>query len=237
MPFFNKLNWVAFLNLGMVKKSTMEQILTLSDKKPIFEGLTRSVFINDKNPDYLIKIPSQAWQKKLSCFSSWRRFRKSVDINSPNMRELKEYMHHFNTPELATAEKHLLQIVGLIATDIGWGLVVKAERDQFGNYAKPFGQYKNEIPLYKNEISEFIAWVKSTKIVCYDLKFDNIVLSWRNNKPTLVLIDGIGENGIFALRHWFLKYNTAKNKHELQEFTDALQPFIELSSLNIHDNK
>lgn len=209
----------------------MEKILNLSGKKPLFEGLTRAVFVNDQNPDYLIKIPSQAWQKKIAGFSRWRQFRKSVDINSPNTRELKEYLHHFPTPEMAMAEKHLMQIVGLAATDIGWGLIVKAERDQFGNYAKPLGHYQNDIPLYKKEISEFIAWVKSTKIVCYDLKFDNILLGWRNAEPTLVLIDGIGENGLFPIRHLCLKYNTARNKHELQEFIDALKPFFNVSTV------
>lgn len=203
----------------------MDHILTLSDKAPLYEGLTRAVFINERNPDYLVKIPSLAWRKKIAGFSPWRRFRKAVDVNSPNTRELSEYMRHFADPDMAKNEKHLMQIGGLIATDIGWGLLVKAERDQAGNYAKTFGTYQNDIPRFRPEIDEFIAWVKSTSVICYDLKFDNILLSWRNGKPTLVLIDGIGETGLFALRKWFSKYNHAKNIHELQEFIDALKPF------------
>ncbi|WP_295896979.1 YrbL family protein [uncultured Bartonella sp.] len=203
----------------------MDHILTLSDKAPLYEGLTRAVFINDRNPDYLVKIPSLAWRKKIAGFSPWRRFRKAVDVNSPNTRELSEYMRHFADPDMAKNEKHLMQIGGLIATDIGWGLLVKAERDQEGNYAKTFGTYQNDIPRFRPEIDEFIAWVKSTSVICYDLKFDNILLSWRNGKPTLVLIDGIGETGLFTLRKWFSKYNHAKNIHELQEFIDALKPF------------
>ncbi len=38
----------------------MKQCLNLSDKKPLFEGLTRSVFVYEQNPDYLIKVPSPA---------------------------------------------------------------------------------------------------------------------------------------------------------------------------------
>lgn len=209
----------------------MEQCLNLSDKKPLFEGLTRLVFVNEQDPDYLVKVPSPAWHNKIACFSPWRRFRKSVDINSPNTRELREYIRNFPQPEHANHNKHLMQIVGFIATDMGWELIVKAERDQFGNYAKPLGQYQNDIALYKKEIAEFISWVRSTKIVCYDLKFDNILLSWRNGKPTLVLIDGIGEDRVFSIRHWCLKYNSIQNKYHLRQFTDELKSFIDLSSL------
>ncbi|WP_297323698.1 YrbL family protein [uncultured Bartonella sp.] len=67
-----------------------------------------------------------------------------MDINSPNTRELKEYKRNFPLPEQANHNKHLMQIVGIIATDMGWGLIVRAERDQFGNYAKPLGQHQND---------------------------------------------------------------------------------------------
>lgn len=211
----------------------MEQFLNLSDKKPLFEGLTRSVFVYEQNPDYLIKVPSPAWKKRIARLSPWRRFRKSVDFNSPNTRELREYIHNFPIPKQANHHEHLMQIVGVIATDIGWGLIVKAERDQFGNYAKPLGHYQNDIPHYKKEISEFISWVLSTTVVCYDLKFDNILLSWRNGKSTLVLIDGIGDNRILPIRHWCLKYNTKQNKLHLRQFTNELGEFIDLSSLTI----
>lgn len=208
----------------------MKHILTLSDKKPLFEGLTRSVYINEQNPDYLIKIPSPAWRKKIAGFSRLRQLRKAIDINSPNTREIREYMRHFTDPDMAENEKHLMQIAGIVSTDIGWGLLVKAEQDSSGNYAKPFGHYQNDIPKYRQEIEDFIHWVKTTSIICYDLKFDNILLSSRNGTPTLVLIDGIGETGLFPLRAWCQKYNRAKNIHELHEFTDALAPFLDLKN-------
>lgn len=208
----------------------MNNILTLSNKKPLFEGLTRSVYIDEQDPDYLVKVPSPAWRSKIAGFSHLRQFRKAIDINSPNTREIREYMRHFADPDMARDEKHLMQIAGVVSTDIGWGLLVKAERDSSGNYAKPFGVYQNEIPHYRKEIEDFILWVKTTNFICYDLKFDNILLSSRNGQPTLVLIDGIGETGLFPVRQWFQKYNHAKNVHELQEFIDALKPFVDLKN-------
>lgn len=209
----------------------MDYILTLSDKKPLFEGLTRSVYVNESDPDYLIKIPSKAWREKIAGFSPLRQMRKAVDINTPNTREIREYMRHFPDPEKAQNEKHLMQIAGIVSTDIGWGLLVKAERDLSGNYAKPFGALKAEIPHYRKEIADFIDWVKTTRIICYDLKFDNILLSSRNGSPTLVLVDGIGETGIISLRKWCQKYNRAKNVHELQEFIDELKQYMDLKNL------
>ena len=206
----------------------MDNLLILSDKKPLFEGLTRSVYINEQNPDYLVKVPSPAWRNKIAGFSRLRQFRKAIDINSPNTREIREYMRHFADPDMARDEKHLMQIAGIVSTDIGWGLLVKAERDASGNYAKPFDFYQNEIPHYRKEIEDFILWVKTTNVICYDLKFDNILLSSRDGQTTLVLIDGIGETGLFPLRRCCQKYNHAKNVHELQEFIDALKPFIDL---------
>lgn len=202
----------------------MDVILKLSDKKPLFQGLTRSVFEYEHNSNILIKVPTIAWRNKISASSRFRKLRKAININSPNFRELREYIRY--SPNTSEHLKHLLQITGLVATDLGWGLLVKAERSQDGNYARPLGAYLNVIKTYRKEIDEFVAWVKETKIVCYDLKFDNILLTWRDGKAELVLIDGIGESGVFQKRKWFSKHNHSRNIKELDEFLDALKPLL-----------
>ena len=141
-------------------------ILTLSDKKPLFEGLTRSVYVHYQNPDYLIKI---------------------------------------------------IRV-----------LIVKAEYDAVGNLAKPFDAYKNDMKQYEEQITDFITWVRQTDFICYDLKFDNILLSWRSGQPQLVLIDGIGENSLFSMRKYSRRFNNFRNRKELQEFIDSLKPYIQL---------
>ncbi|MHC5306893.1 YrbL family protein [Bartonella sp. LJL80] len=202
----------------------MDVILKLSDRQPLFEGTTRAVFPHPENPDLLIKIPKAAWQEKISHYSRFRQWRKSLNINTNNTKEIAEYIRHF--PHTSTREKHLVQITGLIATDIGWGLVVKAERDQHGGYAKPIGAYHSEMPLYKTQIIEFIEWARDTNFIYHDLKFDNILLTWRDGEAELVLIDGIGESGVFQKRKWFSKHNHSRNIKELDEFLDALKPLL-----------
>ena len=204
----------------------LDMILTLSDKKPLFEGLTRSVYVHYQNPDYLIKIPTNCWKDKFAGFSNFRRWRKSVDLNTPNTKELAEFMRHF--PDQSACEKHVMQIVGITATDLGWGLIVKAEYDAVGNLAKPFDAYKNNMKQYEEQITDFITWIRQTDFICYDLKFDNILLSWRSGQPQLVLIDGIGENGLFSMRKYCRRFNNFRNRKELQEFIDSLKPYIQL---------
>jgi len=89
--------------------------------------------------------------------------------------------------------KHIFEFLGLVLTNLGYGLVVKAEYDDKGNYAQTLKQIKDWSPPHiQAALAEFRRFLRQTPLTYYDLSRRNTVLAWRQGRWQLVIIDGIG---------------------------------------------
>ncbi|GAA3926529.1 YrbL family protein [Litoribacillus peritrichatus] len=196
--------------------------LTLSDTTPIAKGGERFVFIHPDNPDWLIKVWHERFHKKQE---------KRVPIVIKFLR-LKRYWSLLNelTEYLAIREcakpnlNHIQQIVGLVDTDLGLGMIVKAVKKENGELAPTTedlvknAQYTAE---HDKALDEYFDWMRDTDIIIRDFNLNNLV--WDELAKKFVLIDGIGSKPGFSLRSFSKAYNKKANFNRIQKFKTRMK--------------
>jgi len=102
---------------------------------------------------------------------------------------------------------HIFEFLGLALTDLGYGMVVKAEYDDKGNYAPTLSSVKDwNQPHIAVALADFRRFLQATPLAYYDLSKKNVVLSFRGGKWQIVIIDGIGVyRQKFLYAHCFAK--------------------------------
>lgn len=89
--------------------------------------------------------------------------------------------------------KHIFEFLGSTLTNFGYGLIVKAEYDDKGNYAQNLAAIQDwTAPHIRAALAEFRQFLYETPLAYYDLSRRNTVLAWREGRWELVIIDGIG---------------------------------------------
>jgi len=201
----------------------MPCFLDLSGKEPLFRGTTRRVYRHPRDPALLVKVPSrQEEERRRANRPAWKqRFKPTGIANITNLREMAEIIRL--NPEALPCPPHIFSFVGLVATSYGWGQIVKAERDENGDYAPTLESIAQDSSRYEKPLQEFIAWVKTAPIVLIDLEPWNCVLAERNGKQQIVVIDGMGEKTVIPLRTWFPSLNNKKNARQIAQFFHSLE--------------
>lgn len=192
------------------------QMIKLSGLEPHFKGNARFVFVHPDDPDLLVKVPRPEWIASTRTVPNWKKRFKPLGANSVNMHELREIIRINPKPELQ--QDHMFTVIGLQQTDLGWGLIVRAEKSKDGSYAVPVADFVNDMSKIEAELNEFHNWVLQTKTVLYDLNPYNLVLAYRNGKNQIVVIDGISEKSALQSRTYFQSINCKKNKEVYARF-------------------
>ena len=187
----------------------LKEMIELKGREPQFKGNARLVFIHPDNPDLLVKVLRPEWIAKTKQVPNWKKRFKPLGANSVNMHELFEIVRV--NPHADSIQPHMFTVVALQQTDLGWGLVVKAEKDNNNNYAKPVAAFAKDVSQIRTALDEFENWVKETDVVLYDLNPWNLVLAYRDGKEEVVIIDGISEKSALKVRTYFPSVNTKKN--------------------------
>ena len=185
------------------------ELIELRKSVPHFKGNARLVFVHPDNPDLLIKVLRPEWIAKTKEIPEWKKRFKPLGANSVNMHELYEIVRV--NPSAKAMQPHLFSVVGFQQTDLGWGLVVKAEKDEQNNYARPLSSFAKNVDMIRAALDDFEQWIKTTNVVLYDLNPWNLVLAHRGGKQEIVIIDGIAEKSALKMRTYFPSINTKKN--------------------------
>ena len=187
----------------------LNEMIELKGREPQFKGNARLVFIHPDNPDLLVKVLRPEWIDKTKQVPVWKKRFKPLGANSVNMHELFEIVRI--NPHAESIQPHMFTVVALQQTDLGWGLVVKAEKDKNNDYAKPVAAFAKDVSKIRTALDEFENWVKETNVVLYDLNPWNLVLAYRGGKEEVVIIDGISEKSALKVRTYFPSVNKKKN--------------------------
>ena len=180
-------------------------------EKPLASGMSREVYALP-GTNMLVKVqtkmPPRRYFQTIRLLYLVRRFYKAI---VPLRRELREYERV--AQEGPRTERHLQHFAGVIATDRGTGILVKAVRRKNGALAMTLqdaidrGHYSQQTDA---ALSEFLDWLIKSDIVAVDVHLKNIVVDEKNG--ALVLIDGIGDKTFLPIRSWFSWLNRSYKK-------------------------
>lgn len=203
--------------------------LALASHKPIASGNNRDVFAHPENPEWVIKTskarawasnPDLPWRKRL-----FRRYR----YYNTFLRECQE--HIVGRLDGQPAPTFLHTVIGFVDTDLGLGLVTRAERDRSGAYAKTLlqlikdGEYDAEAQAaFKRFIADFLA----SDVIITDLGMKNILYAYGNDLGFhFVAIDGFGEKNILPFNSLFRFCNQRSKQKRIKRLGLAVQAAVE----------
>lgn len=146
------------------------------------EGNRRWVYVHPENPDLLIKVVKPTARLKYRYF---KRLRRRYMHTAPILRELREQIVvRLDDPY---PPRFLPKVAGFVDTDLGLGLVVRAERGADGDYAptlKTLIKQGKITPKLLEDIRKFFAEVRASNAVTGDLTIANIVMPTRKKRAS-----------------------------------------------------
>lgn len=188
----------------------MDHKITLTTQEPIARGRMRLVYEYPGDPDRLIKVIrpeviDQRWGSGQPWYKARRRFRQYISY----MREISEFVAAY-----ASGGKPLWfaqQVLGLIDTDLGLGLVLKAVRGKDGNLAPTITTMvinRSFDEQAEQALQRFIRDLVASDVIIADLHEGNLVYA---HDPAeghyFVMIDGLGQSNILPLKSVFPSLN------------------------------
>ena len=191
-------------------------VFRLSKQEPIATGNERAVYESENFPELLLKVPLPTAQRKLSLIERFLFKRYPL----MQVRGLKaEYLQYITTIYSQDADLDDLPIpmmYGFVQTDVGPASVVE-KISLFENRLAPSihkmiqDQLQSEIDL--QALNVFAKEIVKFQIVTTDLTVKNIVYGERRGRRRFFLVDGIGDNYAFKVRHlshYVVKYDQSK---------------------------
>jgi hypothetical protein len=186
--------------------------IVLSVSTPVAAGGHRAVYAHPHDPRFLIKIvlPKVA-QRKTAFFSAGSR--KYL---------LKEHREARRLGRLGYTADALARTHGLVATDIGEGIIAEAVRLADGTLAPTLFDVRDRLhePALRAAIEDFAQWGVTTPVILSDLNPKNIVVTTEaDSRMRLVLIDGYGSGTFLPVREWFSLLNRRANLKRVARMT------------------
>lgn len=189
----------------------MKPAINLCIDDAVAQGGEKIVFHHPTSEDLLIKVVNPKYVNHMN--KNWpisTRFRRL----SHYWFYINELTEHVFSREAKMDNKHFIQnIVGLIDTNLGLGMVVKTVKKSNGDLAeslKNIIDQKRYSEQHHQAITEFMRWLDDHYIIVRDLTAANIV--WDECNEHFVLIDGIGARRLPSLRSFSKRYNQYGNR-------------------------
>lgn len=198
--------------LAALSPANLEAGMTVRGRM-LASGQSRELYEFEGQTDLLLKVrkrkpPQRRFFEKYALLRALRSAYKEI---VPLRRELREYERVADEGSLT--DKHLQRFAGLVQTDRGVGMSVRAIRKNDGELALTLqqiidaGQYNAKM---HSALGEFLEWFVGSKLVAADVHLANIVLNEKDN--ALVLIDGIGDKTFLPVRAWLPPLNRLYKK-------------------------
>lgn len=180
-------------------------IMILNENDLIAMGQRSLVYRHPEDKNSLIKVVNPKFRTKKSLKSSLLRKVPSINryrLSKCCMRELVESVRlRFN--DRYKPISCIQQVNGLVDTNLGLGLIVKAEKGRDGSYAKTLKtiiQMNQFDDLVKEKLEEFYRSLAECDIAISDCVPRNIVYAYDEVLGDhFVLIDGIGESTLIPI--------------------------------------
>ncbi|MFN0218446.1 MAG: YrbL family protein [Hyphomicrobium sp.] len=208
--------------------------ITLSDKSPIASGSIRDVYQHPSDPRLLIKVVRLSMiDEKYGSGRPWykigkRRYHHLISY----LREIREHL-----AQHARGEGHpqiLQNVVGVLQTDLGLGLVVEAAVDRDGRCAPTLTKVIETGRFDRNACAHldrfFDDLIKSTIIVA-DAHPGNIVYAYTPERGDhFVLIDGIGFKTLIPLERFSKTINRLSNRYKVRALRAKVEKLVSARS-------
>lgn len=194
----------------------MGKPISLTHETPFAVGDHKAVYIHPNDSSLLIKVVHEAGLEALKAKYPWSmKFRRL-----PNYWEfLHEMVEHLAVRELMSpAESYIENVIGLVDTDLGVGMIVEAIRSPTGEVAPTLRnliQGNTFKQKHEDALNEILDWIVNTNVIIRELTTTNMV--WNDTTQRFVIIDGIGSKPLLTLRSFSKRYNKRSNFKKSQK--------------------
>ncbi|SFX09143.1 YrbL family protein [Marinospirillum alkaliphilum] len=178
--------------------------LLLAAETPLLKGSARHIYQHPHDKNLLVKVLiHQPYATRPGSLKEWRhelRFRfKHLCV----LRELNEYVRIKSIATESSIFPHLASFRGFADTDLGPGIIVEAQKDQYGKLAPTYtellktGRFDAQAAA---DLEAFFQTYKASSLVMSDLTGRNIVYAWQGDCHRFMIIDGLGDKTLFPIR-------------------------------------
>ncbi|WP_102959906.1 YrbL family protein [Mangrovicella endophytica] len=203
-------------------------MIILKGRQPAASGGINDVYLHPNDDSLLIKVTrdhavARAAKKSAFFYGPERRYRHLKNF----LRPLREQVALRAATGCGSA--HLETLIGLTETDLGIGLIVKAEtRD--GRLAPTLdGLLKSSTfdAAMREELDRFCAWVVESPIVLNDLRARNLVyVDDPSGGGRFVMIDGYGETGAIPMKSWLGWLNRRSKRRDVARLLERVDAVL-----------
>ncbi len=204
---------------------SLQEPLRLADILPVAVGVKRAIYQHPGDPGLLVKVLHPAFVKKRfgPTGSFHNRHRRCLHYNY-FLREMREYLVACSRSPQSLS--FLPELVGLVHTDLGLGLVVKKVCGPHGGLAPTIGALAAAgtlDPRRRALLDQLQEAVVSSAVVIDDLHPGNIVLTCdASGLERFVLIDGLGSSTAIPLKALARLFNEWSKRREFQKLRAML---------------
>jgi hypothetical protein len=197
--------------------------LALRTATPLDQGTRRIVYQHPDDPDALVKVVQHeniVLKRETGRFKSWRRrlglVRSSVHAEfRREMREITALRARLGAIPDCIADMH-----GIVATDLGPGVIVQKIRGRDGGLAPTLGALLRAEGLTESrreQLERLGACITRAQAVLNNLSLHNIVVAFDPQRgERLVLIDCVGEKTLIPLQSMSRSLTRHANKKHLR---------------------
>jgi len=180
-----------------------ERPLQLQATQPLYRGYQRLVFQHPDQPDLLIKVVRSDYaEAKFGAGSPFHNRHRRCRHYHVFLRELQEYL--VACARSSDCLPFLQEIVGLVHTDLGLGMVVRKVCGPDGKPAPSLSRLAGQGALDAARmqlLDRCLEALLASAVVVDDLNPGNIVLGTEpSGAERFVLIDGLGSSTLIPLK-------------------------------------
>lgn len=182
----------------------MDGTMMLAERKPLFRGHQRLVFQHPEQSDLLIKVLRVEYvQEKYGPNGSLHNRCRRCREYQPFFMEFREYL--VACARAPSCLPYIQEIVGLVWTDLGLGLIVRKISARDGASAPTLDRFLRLHgkldPERKRLLDDCLRCLEESDVIVDDLNDCNLVLGVdHTGTERFVLIDGIGSSTLVPIK-------------------------------------
>jgi hypothetical protein len=178
--------------------------IDLKDKQPLVRGFYRYIYQHPHDDNLLVKVVKprvvERYAQRASIYTAWRG---NWEYRNQS-REIEEYL------SLRRRGQHALpfiqRFIGVVDTDVGFGMVVRKVRGRDGELAPTIMKLVERgglTPEIRSRMADLLADVIRNRIVFGDISGKNIVhADDAEHGNRFVIIDGLSDRLLVPVNSW-----------------------------------